>query len=226
MRLEGLNLITFSTFQTGIFNEFGLNDPEVLRIKLIALQIREGVQNVNGGGCGLFALLLQSFVGGDIYHICLSFKLNGEFPFYGDHDFLIKNGICYDADGACRESTLIRYKQPMRRVTSEKALRRTNPKTTYCLYNVTKEEVIENYKNGEYLNVHCSKDDKIRMVQNAKRLAKKMKNVSIDPEIENLFKTSSEEEGRGIAKYLKLNFWVSLARKILVLPVTKNSLTE
>ena len=210
-------------FQTGIFNEFGLNDLEVLRIKKIASQIREGVQYVNGGGCGLFALLLQSLVGGEIYHICLAFKLNGEYPFYGDHDFLIYNGICYDSDGACSETILRKYKQPLLPFNSEKELRSPKPTTTYCLYNVTKEEIIEDYNRKEYLTHHCSYEDKVRMVQNAKRLAKKMKNVSIDPEIEKLFPSSSEPKNQETQSFFHLNFLETLLYRVFKLFPSKNT---
>ena len=156
---------------SGMPYEFDISDQRVSVIQEIAKHIRGNVQNVNAGGCGLFALLLQGFVGGDIYHLCLSVELSpNEYVFHFGHEFLMIDGYCYDADGVCRESTLLKEKQPLRRANSLQELKGTKREELYCLYKITPKEIHRKYENGEYMSILFHEEDFLELMQNAENL--------------------------------------------------------
>jgi len=96
---------------------------EALQIRNISNQLSVGLKYINCGGCGMFAIMLDSIFNGSIVQLRHFLKEN-RFERFGYeshmHEFLIKEGFCHDALDTCNLDTLFRVKKLKEIITTEK----------------------------------------------------------------------------------------------------------
>jgi len=155
--------------------ENNITDPNVVEIRKIANRIRGNVKNINSGGCGWFAILLQDIKGGDIYHFNLLVKRNGKYIPFDDHEILIIGNYCYDSEGVFRESTLRAVKQPIFKAKSIIEIHSRGLKESYYLFKVTRENILHRYDQGAYLSALFSENDIKELQRNAASILKELK---------------------------------------------------
>lgn len=155
--------------------EHDITEQNVLNIRKIVDKLRGKVENINSGGCGWFAVLLQDIVGGDIYHFNLLVKRNGKFIPFDDHEILLLDGFYYDSVGVFRESTLRAGKQPIFKAESLYEVLSRGLKESYYLFKVTKENILHRYEQGAYLSALFSDNDIQELQRNAIEILKEFK---------------------------------------------------
>jgi hypothetical protein len=154
--------------------ENNITDQKAIEIREIANRLRGNVKNINSGGCGWFAILLQDIKGGDIYHYNLLVKRNGKYIPFDDHEILIVDDYCYDSEGVIRESTLREIKQPIFKAESIIEVHRRGLKESYYLFKVTKENILLRYEEGTYLSPLFSEYDIKELQRNAASILKEL----------------------------------------------------
>lgn len=155
--------------------EHDITEPNVLQIRKIVDKLRGTVENINSGGCGWFAVLLQDIVGGDIYHFNLLVKRNGKFIPFDDHEILLLDGFCHDSVGVFRETTLLSVKQPIFKAESFFDIHIQGFKESYYLFKVTKNNILHRYEQGDYLSALFLESDIKELQRNAVKILKELK---------------------------------------------------
>lgn len=133
-------------------NDRSLNNPKSSKIVRVARQLSEGLSNVNKGGCGIFASMLDSIFNGEIVQLrFISKEFLYEMGQYDNdwHEVLIKDGICYDAYFACTKANLLRMKNIKSIITMEKLDYQIKP-NKFFLIKRNSQCIIDDYRKGQY----------------------------------------------------------------------------
>jgi len=140
-------------------NDGSLNNPKSTKIVKVAHQLSTGLYNINQGGCGIFASMLDSIFDGDIVQLRFIRKEYlydiGQYDLSW-HEVLLKDGFCYDAYNACTEATLFRIKKIKGIITMEKLNYQTKP-NKFFLIKRNNLCIIDDYQKDQYNPVFANR---------------------------------------------------------------------
>ncbi len=125
------------------------------RIIKVCNQLSNNLNAINQGGCGMFAVMLDSIFNGKIIRLIRvgkqipSQKIN-DLGYETDfHEFFLKDGICYDAYQVCRIENLKRLKSVDEIISTKKFDRIIKPNRFY-LIDRSPDKIINDYQNVIY----------------------------------------------------------------------------
>ena len=125
---------------------------QTFQIIRVCRALSHGLPTINNGGCGMFAIMLDSIFNGSIAKLELLGKVNkydGTFQGENFHEIFIKGNFCYDAYDVCTITTLFREKGIKRIMTSEEMYYRAKP-NRFFLIKRTPDIVLRDYFNDTY----------------------------------------------------------------------------
>ena len=126
-----------------------ISNPEVDRVLNIINALRANAGNVNGGGCGYFAVMLQELIGGRIYHLTYMIRNGMQYELTLGHNILIKGEYCYDFRGVCRKISLFRNKK-LKRSYRQTQFKYIPSREQYILFDNDRESIEGDYSNGDF----------------------------------------------------------------------------
>lgn len=134
------------------------NNPKASMIIEVCQQLSNGLSMVNCGGCGMFAVMLDSLFKGLIGQLLYIRKENllYENGYESDwHEIFIHDGFCFDAQRSCAHSTLFRYKHIKEIITKEKSQYELKPKR-FFLIKRNAADIFKDYQTGSYYSVFAN----------------------------------------------------------------------
>jgi len=133
-------------------NDGSANNPKTSMIIEVCQQLSNGLSTVNRGGCGMFAVMLDSLFKGLIGQLLYIRKENQlyENGYESDwHEIFIHDGFCFDAYSTCTHATLLRYKNIKQIITKEKSQYQLKPKR-FLLIKRNAADIFKDYQTGSY----------------------------------------------------------------------------
>lgn len=128
------------------------NNIKTAKIRKVCEKLSTDIYDINQGGCGMFAVMLDSLFSGMIVKLLYINKIN---PYtylgckFGWHELFIHDGFCFDAFETCTSSSLFRQKQIKRIITDEEAKYQIRPKR-FLLIKRSTDVVFADYQNKWY----------------------------------------------------------------------------
>lgn len=126
-----------------------ISNPEVDDAMNVINALKANAGNINNGGCGYFAIMLQELIGGNIYHLNYMFKKGLNYEFTLGHEFVIKGDYCYDSKGVCRRVTLFREKK-LKKAYNSTQVQHIPQRDHYVLFNDNRERILDAYGSGRF----------------------------------------------------------------------------
>lgn len=128
------------------------NNRKTSQIRTVCIQLSFNLKYINNGGCGIFAVMLDSIFNGGVAQ--LRFLRNIDpYDIYGFdtniHEFFLKDSLCYDAYATCRLDTLFRKKRIKRIISMEALVYHQKPHQCFLIKRDC-QSILNDYIDGHY----------------------------------------------------------------------------